>query len=109
MIISWKNKGFFILIYLALFFGLILWGSEVLADTIGGIFASRYNRMILYGITCIFAAISTLLTDILTINNGKLEVDKFPMNELYCVSMRHWGYIIFGFGVLNIIVGFLES
>ena len=109
MIIFWKNKGFLVILiplsFIIAFFLLNNWLERV----VGGFFTSGVNDMMIYGVAFIFGGVFCIICDFLTINNYKIEIDWYQINELYCISMRHWGYYFIVFGILNIIFGIIES
>jgi len=109
MILIWKKKGILGILYLIFFFFIVLLISETLSERVGGIFATSYNRMWLYGITCILSGIATIYTDIYTIENKKIVRDDYQFNEIFYLPMKLFGKLILIFGILNVIAGILEG
>ena len=109
MFVQQKNKGIFAFAYVVIFILLIELIRMALVKFFGFDLDAKFNEMVKIGIACIFGGIASVLTDVLTINKGKVEIDMYQINLLYWISLRQWGYFLVGFGVLNIFFGIVES
>ncbi len=109
MIVIYKNRGILIPVYLivSLIGTAILNG--ILKEYIGGIFVSNYDNQIVLSIGFIISGFWTYFTsqDHIMIDGEKEEI--YFNNHFFYISMKLWSYIMFGFGVLTLISGIVET
>ncbi len=109
MILIWKNKGILIPVYFITTFIVIAILNGILIRNVGGIFASDYDYRIILGLGLLISGIWTYLTseEYFKKDGKKIKVD--VENKFFFISMKIWGYIINGAGLLFLIIGLIET
>jgi hypothetical protein len=105
MIIIWKNKGILIPVYVISTFIALAILSGILKRNVGGIFAYDYDYRIILGLGFIISGIWTFLTseEYIKKDGKKILVD--IENKFFFISMKIWGYIIIGAGIVFLLYG----
>lgn len=106
---NWKNKGFFIPIYVMGFFFITFGLRELLATNWEGSSWVECDNQVLFGIVFLLSGIATWLTDIKTIEHGRLVSDPYQVNEFYFLPMKLWAYGLLLLGTLCLIGGVFET
>lgn len=109
MIFIYKNKGILIPVFLITPFIAITVLSGVLERNVGGIFASNYDKQIIFGISLLISGIWTFFKgeNFIKINGLKEKIE--INNHFFYISMKMWSYIMLVGGILLFIVGIIET
>ncbi|WP_299249605.1 hypothetical protein [uncultured Aquimarina sp.] len=109
MIIIYKNRGILIPVYLVVSLIGVKILDSVITKYLGGIFAADYDFQIVMGIGFLISSVWTYLTseDYEIVNGVKEKM--YMNNHFFYISMKLWSYLMFGFGVLIVISGIVET
>ncbi len=109
MIIFYKNRGILLPVFITIpVIGIVIL-SVILRENVGGIFASDYDKNIVFGIGLLISGIWTYLkrTDFIEVNGVKEEIE---MNHhFFFVSLKLWSKILLGAGILVLLGGIAET
>lgn len=109
MIIIYKNRGILVPVFILVpLVGILILSGE-LKRNVGGVFASDYDKNLLFGIAFLISGIWTYWkrADYILVNGEKEEIEM--NNHFFYISLKLWSKILFVCGIITLLVGIVET
>ncbi|MBN2349783.1 MAG: hypothetical protein JXJ22_13130 [Bacteroidales bacterium] len=105
----WSNKGILVPVYLIATGIAVVIIIGLLQKYVGGIFISGYDYKINLAVILLISGTWTYFTGEEYIKKDGKKVKINLENEFFGISMKIWGYMFLGGGVLSLILGIKDT